>query len=297
MKFIYMIFPLIAIAAFLVTDIRQADAATIPGPKVSQPLNKHNLSASNAIPGFLYKATDDPSNNPRGQEICIFCHTPHNANVAGQAPLWNRAFSNETFQRYTGSSTFKIKSLAAAQYGPGAQPNGSSKLCLSCHDGVSSLGTVKSGPAITMVKDVITDFASFKPSTNKMRYGHHPVSFVYATGYNYVSSPIESQTGTRIAGLPADYLFPQLIDGKVKVKLKNTFKDGNGWMQCTTCHDAHQNQSDDDDCYGGACGAASQKKAPFWVSHSGTNTASQDRDAVCTACHSLTGSIPAQWLQ
>lgn len=269
--------------------------AAAPGPKVSELGNRHNLSSANT--GVTYHATGASTADT---QICIFCHTPHNANVAEQAPLWNRAFSTQTFQRYTGSATFKIKNLAVAQYGPGAQPNGSSKLCLSCHDGVSKMSAILRGGPITMNTDVITGLSSFKPSTNKMRYGHHPVSFVYATGYSYTSSP-EAQSGTVIAGLPVDYVFPQLIDGKVKVKLKDNYRDGRGWMQCTTCHDAHQNLSDEALCYDsagtttGVCNGTTfvRKVAPFWVSHSGTNTATQDHDVVCNACHSLT--TPKPW--
>ncbi len=289
----------VTVTAILISLAYQA-LAIAPGPKVSATGNKHNLSSGNATNPYHATTAD-----PRGEQICIFCHTPHNANVAGQAPLWNRAFSSQIFQRYTGSTTFKIKGLAVAQYGPtgqpnyviGAQPNGSSKLCLSCHDGVSKLGAIYNGPEIPMTIDVISGLASFNPSVpaNKLRYGHHPVSFVYATGYSYVNETDllpAVQSGAVIGGLPADYVFPQLIDGKVVVKLKDTFRNGNGWMQCTTCHDPHMNQSDDDDCYG-ACGPGVHKKAPFWVYHKTANSATLDHDAVCTACHALT--TPAPW--
>ncbi|MBT1071430.1 hypothetical protein [Pelotalea chapellei] len=301
MKFLPEIFTA-NIAAFLfVLLFASYSGAAAPGPKVSELGNRHNLSAiarqvgtTTLVPNTnTYRATGDITSNPGGQQICIFCHTPHNANVAEQAPLWNRKFSSVVFQRYTGSATFNIKNLAAAGYGAGAQPNGSSKLCLSCHDGVASMGDVLRGGPIDMSKNVIDGIASFNPSTNKMRYGHHPVSFVYATGYAYNSSP-ESQTGSRITGLPVDYVFPQKIDGNIVVKLKDTTRDGRGWMQCTTCHDPHQNQANESDCYGGVCdGTNTRKKVPFWVYHKAGNTSVQDHDAVCTACHNLT--TPAPW--
>lgn len=264
-----------AAAALVMLMVFQASAL---GPKVSEPLNSHNLSTSNAIPGFLYKAVDDPINNPRGQQICIFCHTPHSANVVGQAPLWNRAFSSETFQRYS-SETLKIRGIADTQYVNGAQPNGSSKLCLSCHDGVSRLGAVYKGPEITMVKanPVIENLASFKPDTNKMKSGHHPVSFVYTDAVASSISGLKGSTYTMPTSLPA-------------VKL-----DKQGRMQCTTCHDAHQNQSREDQCYGvsGNCTVTdTRKKAPFWV-YGGGGSATVDQEAVCTACHPM---ITPPWL-
>ncbi len=239
------------------------------GPKVSEPLNSHNLSASNAIPGFLYKATNDAVNNPRGQQICIFCHTPHSANVVGQTPLWNRAFSSENFQRYT-SLTLKIRGISGANYGDGALPNGSSKLCLSCHDGVSKLGAVYNGAPIIMLKDVIDSIASFKPSTNKMKSGHHPVSFVYTAA---IASTITAAKATA-------YQMPVLPEVKL---------DKQGRVQCTTCHDAHQNQSFEDQCYAGTGNCTSpntRKKAPFWV-YGGGGSATADQQAVCTTCHPM----------
>src|SRR5690349_467702 len=80
---------------------------------------KHNLSATG--PGTL-KATTET-------QVCVFCHTPHGA-TQGVTPLWNRQLSNQTYTTYTSSSLD-----ANAIQGSLDQPGGSSKLCLSCHDG------------------------------------------------------------------------------------------------------------------------------------------------------------------
>lgn len=238
------------------------------GPKVSALGNKHNLS--NANTAVKYKASGDATSNPRGSQICIFCHTPHNANVSEQAPLWNRKFSSEAFQRYTGSTLFQIKNIPTAQYG---SPNGSSKLCLSCHDGVSNLGEVFNGQAIALAansntfdQNVIEGPASFKPSTNKMRYGHHPVSFVYNESVRSSFDVVKS-----------NYKLPILTGVKL---------DKQDRMQCTTCHDAHQNQSDDNAFYPSP--NDTRKIAPFWVyGGGGASTASDDQQAVCMTCHPL----------
>lgn len=295
--------------------------AVAPGPPVSHDRNKHNLSSDvydvvRAAAGFndpnsdrkdvnvpigstatpirsgrdlsiKYKAQSDSSNS-RGRQICIFCHTPHSSNSAlEQTPLWNRKFSSQTFDRYSGVGTLKIKGIAEAQYGLNAQPDGASKLCLSCHDGVSSLGGVatndllRGGPIPMDISggNVITGIASFKGDTNKMKFGHHPVSFVY-------NGVVQQAVSSAKIGL--GYQLPAALSG---VKL-----DKNKKMQCTTCHDPHQNKSDDDKCYdgGGAavdCDATYKRKiVPFWVLHNGSNTASEDHDAVCTSCHRLVGS-------
>ena len=87
---------------------------------VTSPLNKHNLSVTGPGP---VKATAET-------EICIFCHTPHNANPA--VPLWNHSMAaGVNYQTYTSSTM-------AAQVG---LPTGSTKLCLSCHDGTVAIGS------------------------------------------------------------------------------------------------------------------------------------------------------------
>ena len=89
---------------------------------------KHNLSVTG--PGTL-KASSET-------QICVFCHTPHNARDIPAAPLWNRAINNQAYTVYTSNS------LDAEDIRGGLidQPAGSSKLCLSCHDGTLAIGAV-----------------------------------------------------------------------------------------------------------------------------------------------------------
>lgn len=288
-----------ALISFLSAFQTAATAATVAGPKISEVIsgrgNKHNLS-TNAWPAGTtsysdtssYLATANPNtykadtggDNPRRLQICVFCHTPHNANVEGGAPLWNRSFSSQTFSRYS-SATLEIRLTAATRTAagydtPGWQPDGSSKLCLSCHDGVSSLGTLVNGGVIAMDAgggDTITGIASFNPSGNKMKTGHHPVSFVYDAS---VKNAINASASKSTYKLPTD------ATAVPEVKL-----DKNNKMQCITCHNAHQNQSSDTECHGGTCDATfTRKKAPFWVLGGGAD-ASADRDKVCLACHPI----------
>ena len=85
---------------------------------------KHNLSATG--PGPL-KAVSET-------QVCVFCHTPHGAQNIPAAPLWNRNLSGATYTPYT-SSSINATDIAA-------EPGGSSKLCLSCHDGTLAIGAV-----------------------------------------------------------------------------------------------------------------------------------------------------------
>jgi len=83
--------------------------------------SKHDLGSGNFYGNFA--GTADTS------EICVFCHTPHNANNLGEvygAPLWNRRLTDTgSYLMYT-SPTMDASCLAT--------PSGVSLACLSCHD-------------------------------------------------------------------------------------------------------------------------------------------------------------------
>lgn len=104
--------------------------AAQPGSVADTP---HNLSVSG--PGPIRAASED--------RVCIFCHTPHGARAT--APLWNRNDSTASYLPYD-SPTLNAD--------PG-QPTGSSKLCLSCHDGTIALGSTATG-TIAMAGGVTT---------------------------------------------------------------------------------------------------------------------------------------------
>lgn len=71
-------------------------------------------------------------------EICIYCHTPHNGDVSGTAPLWNRSAPVQTtFTMYT-SPTINM-TIAGS-------PQGISLACLSCHDGATAYNAVLNDP-------------------------------------------------------------------------------------------------------------------------------------------------------
>ncbi|MHC4582610.1 MAG: cytochrome c3 family protein, partial [Planctomycetota bacterium] len=80
-----------------------------------------------------------------GASSCSFCHTPHGA-LTG-TPLWSHKLSDAVYDIYQSSSL-------EANVG---QPTGSSKYCLSCHDGTVALAESVGGPAggtyITADKD------------------------------------------------------------------------------------------------------------------------------------------------
>jgi len=118
--------------AVILLSVTPAIAATIVG-------SKHDFSTYNTSTTPFAGVWEVPG--PTGfplviDEVCVFCHTPHGASkgVPGlaDAPLWNRTNSNPVGYSYSmyQSPTHTINS---------ATPTGTSMMCMSCHDGVTSI--------------------------------------------------------------------------------------------------------------------------------------------------------------
>jgi predicted CXXCH cytochrome family protein len=161
--------------------------------------SKHNLSLSG--PGDLKAATET--------EVCIFCHTPHNA--TSEAPLWNRHSSGATYIPYN-STTMKARV---------GQPTGSSKLCLSCHDGTVALGLVRSRPTpIQFQRGIVGLPADRRSNLGTDLSDDHPVSFTYDSALALESGQLQD---------------PATLNQRVRL-------DPNKQLQCTSCHDPHDNR-------------------------------------------------------
>ena len=228
---------------------------------------KHNLSASG--PGTLKASSES--------QICVFCHTPHAAESIPAAPLWNRKLSGGTYSPYTSSS---IEANAAEL---AAGPGGSSKLCLSCHDGTLALGSVNvlngktnqtialtgTGPGGTMA-------AGGGPGTGFTRIlgvdltNDHPISFTYDAAQAARDGELRVPDGTLVGNRSPG----------VKPRLPLEASQ----MQCSTCHDPHLRETDP------LKGAAKflrlnrlQEQPP------GGGAFSETGDILCLACHAKAG--------
>ncbi len=142
-------------------------------------------------------------------EVCIFCHTPHRA--LDQGPLWNHAMS--TVAHYTPYSS----STAKAAIG---QPTGASKLCLSCHDGTVALGQVNSRLDAIEMQAGVTTMPDGVGNLHSDLSDDHPVSFTYDAG---------------LAADNGELRPPSSLTGRVRL-------DHDGQLQCTACHNPHDNQ-------------------------------------------------------
>ena len=142
-------------------------------------------------------------------QSCIFCHAPHNASPV--APLWNRSNPGTSYTPYASST-----SVAR----PG-QPTGASLYCLSCHDGTIALGDVLSRSSRIGMAGGLTTMPAGNSNLGSDLSDDHPISFTY--------------TAT-LAATRGELANPATLTGKVKL-------DAGGQLQCTSCHDPHDDSN------------------------------------------------------
>ena len=151
--------------------------------------SKHDLSGRGGVGG----------SSDGMDQICHFCHTPHTVNPV--APAWSQAQLGILYTPYW-SPTLEARV---------GQPTGTSKICLSCHDGTIARASANRGrgagslalsPRANLTSDLSDD---------------HPISFVY-----------DSALAVQDRELVDPILLPREI-----------LLDENDEMQCTSCHDPH----------------------------------------------------------
>ena len=203
----------------------------------------HNLST--AGPGTIKaKATGQPPEvGTAAQEICIFCHTPHNAKP--QTPLWNREASGASYTLYTSEYLYRM-GYSPGAYDPNAAlgttpgtPGFISRFCLSCHDGTIALGDVYavggtvlgSGVIIAMTQGGadITTMPSGAANFGTNLTTHHPVGIKYDPNIS-----ISFGSGSRSMELVSS---PN-SDRKQALPIVYNIS-GSQYVECTSCHDPH----------------------------------------------------------
>ena len=141
-------------------------------------------------------------------DVCVFCHTVHGGSP--KIPLWNHGSSGATYTPYSSTTT-------KATIG---QPTGASKLCLSCHDGTVALGLVHNRASPMQMRDTVTTLPAGKSNLGIDLSDDHPVSFTYDAALAAANGQLKD---------------PSTLTDKVRL-------DKDHQMQCTSCHDAHDNQ-------------------------------------------------------
>jgi hypothetical protein len=131
---------------------------------------------------------------------CSRCHIPHMAADNSGVPLWNGA-QTITYEQFTAYyEGFKMEAAV------GTAPQGSTLLCLSCHDGGTS--------------------HAMAPAQGDMS-GTHPIEFIYdaslATADGELMNPLTTDSG---------------IVGSQK-SIHEDLLTPDGTVNCVSCHDIH----------------------------------------------------------
>lgn len=165
----------------------------------------HNLSVSG--PGDV--------RSQRESEVCKFCHIPHHP--VQRESLWSQRLPVAQYE------TPKLRRSGTETAAP--QPDGASRLCLSCHDGTVALGDIGGRSSARTADTRIT--RSMRRYFGTDLSGSHPVSFVVVDG-DSSSGPARDMGLKPLATIQSDS----------DVRL-----DERGRMQCTTCHDPHDDRN------------------------------------------------------
>ncbi len=166
--------------------------------------------------GILGSPHDFSQNGWGTTQVCIFCHTPHGADVTLQdEPLWNHELSTKQYALYT-SSTLD---------GQPGQPDGASKLCLSCHDGTVAIDSYGGQTG----SHFLDGEAAVGAGPNDLK-DDHPVSFTY-------DKTLADADGTLFD--PAAKNVTIGSGGRTKSGTVASILLDAGKVQCSSCHDVH----------------------------------------------------------
>jgi Doubled CXXCH motif (Paired_CXXCH_1) len=254
---------------------------------------RHNLSVDG--PGSTRAAAGGTT------EVCVFCHTPHGATLADQAgvpitgPLWNRRVPPGTLYTPYASSSMDAQSILD---GLNATPGGSSKLCLSCHDGTLAIGNVNvlggtpnatipmtgTGPGGTMPPGEGTASGFTRNLGTDLR-NDHPISITYnstlADRDGELRRPDAQQRWPAGSGTVVGVRTPGY---KPLLPLEPTGTAGAGQLQCATCHDPHLRELDP------AKGNQKFLRAQRFQEATPSGAHNTATDIVCLSCHDKNGS-------
>lgn len=198
-------------------------------------------------------------------EICVFCHTPHAASMVDQggnrlsAPLWNRTVRAPTnYRGYRSTSMDATGFTDMAEGSTAGRPEGSSKLCLSCHDGAIAIGQVNvragraDGPTTLMAGTgnlgTMPDGAGTylnKLSGNTRNLGtdltnDHPISVTFDSTLATADGELRPvDTNQKWSSGATLVVGKRTTTDKPRVPLEATGSGGEGQVQCASCHDPH----------------------------------------------------------
>lgn len=206
------------------------------------------------------------------ERVCVFCHTPHNAQTNGAiaAPLWNHEPSTvNNLDPYNWSSP--ANGVLAFDADPLVGP---SRLCMACHDGVTAVdshGTAGSQTGSTPLRAEYTDTLG----NQVKRYIDdltvtHPIGFKYdeAAAVRGTSEIVPSSNGFIAYPVDVNFNTNARAGAQTPKKIKDTLYTG--YMTCASCHDVHNTVN---------------AKPNAGNSYNYFLYAKQEGSAICLSCH------------
>src|ERR1039457_72536 len=230
---------LLAIAALTAIGSMAVQAGQYPRTGVNGSM--HDITYLGAGPDAGTYNQDD------FQRVCIFCHTPHNAQPQGDppAPLWNHQLGVD-LNAYVWAAPANNNILIDVDplIGP-------SRLCMGCHDGITavdkhgpSVGTAQGtgayqalpGHAMTNAGRAITDLTVT-----------HPIGFQYSDAETYrnaggATELVPAATGLfieRITSLATNDTRNRAGTGFTYQTKKISDVLYGGYVTCASCHEVH----------------------------------------------------------
>lgn len=201
---------IVALLAALVMVLASSVAFALVG---SIKNTKHDLSSGTTA---AIRSNED--------EICVFCHTPHNA--TRKVPLWNHTVTSSSFTTYFSTTIDGATNLVKGDASTAASV---SVLCLSCHDGSVALGSVvKNYSGAITINDVpgkVTGGVLVSAAALGTDLSNdHPVGITYKTDVG----DLRSLTGTKVVDPLDPTKFCQLFGTSAPYT-----------VECASCHAVH----------------------------------------------------------
>jgi predicted CXXCH cytochrome family protein len=201
--------------------------------------------------------------NATNGEICIYCHTPHNAIL--NVPLWNRNNpSSNDWKLYNTSAT-----ITSATKNSFVSADSISLFCMSCHDGITALGDLKNKNELVNSYDssnngwgvlpansgsdpararVSGDYAKIGGAKSGANTGGYDLGNTHPIGFDYYAAQAED-SGIRDYNNILNRFKGSVegFDGGLKSTAQNfTYarpvsdpSGGSRWFECASCHRVH----------------------------------------------------------